>query len=345
MYALQRRLFASSFALTLVCLFTACAAPKVALDGQVVPLQAANVMPDSKTLRLNHTPRITVFTLEDAHAAVAQEAALGTTMQQELIAYLQETGARIVDSGLLQDLAEQLRANPALQPETSALSPSSTQALADYAISGTIRTARIHSSLQELYVWRDKQGKIHRNPARCRFEARVAGTLNIYSLQPTLQLVDSLNIDEPYTRSEETRAGFCHLTNFEKRTLLNRAASAAIQDVHSQIQNRFAPKAYVLEARQHNGDLIFKLSHGAASGFKPGDVLAIYSIELITDDAGGKVRRKEVEIVRGEISSNIGPDFAWIVVNDQAAAQQVRQGDFVKVRYGSGFFERLIDRF
>jgi hypothetical protein len=316
-------------------MLTACGAKKVMLDVPSIELARADVMPTREELAGEKT-KVVVFNPDDTINKLAKAAGIGNTIGVELSRHITETGSEIVDRNMAKQLEKELQLAE-MHGKASYEGPK----VADYAITGAISTATISSSFAEAYSWTDKNGQVYVTPASCTYTGSISGTLKIYSMIPSLRYMESVSLNDRYSTSQETRDSSCPLNATQQQGLVSEAARSAVKSARIAVQNFFAPKAYILEAKPQNGQTIFKLSAGRASGFKEGEDLSIYTRKVSRHPITGDETVEDVEIIEGEISATIGDNYAWIVVDDPDAANRVRLGDFIKVRYSIGFLEGL----
>jgi len=298
-----------------------------------VSLPPADIMPSKDEVSGTRT-KVVIFNAEDGNVELAKSAKIGHSVASSLETYIAETGSEIVDRTIAQKLKEEIQL-----AEMKGKSEYSGPNIANYAITGTITTANVGSKFQEASQWQDKEGKWYTSPAKCTYSANVKGNLRIYKL-PGLSFSKAINIDEGVSTSQETRNSRCPYSQGSQEGLVQQAASAAVKDARIEFQNYFAPKAYILERRQSEGENIFKLSRGKDFGFTAQSDISIFHLEESINPLTQEVNIEEYAIAEGTISNEVGQNHAWIVV-DEEEASKIKLGDYVKVLYEKSAFESV----
>lgn len=301
-----------------------------------VPLKFAAIMP-SKAELSGAPPKVVIFPLNDRRLRMASQAHLGRTVADTLQSYLSESGVDILDRSMYGKLRNEIALAEMKGEARSYGGPS----VAGFAIAGDISKADYTHSFTEQSYWKDQNGNMHFIPASCSFNTDVAGNINIYRV-PSLQMVKSIGTDATESSSRQTRDSSCQFSNKERSSLLREAASAAVDKARTKLQNFFAPSGYVLERRENKDHKnIFKISIGTTHGSKQGAACDFYQTIASKNPVTGVTSNEEYVIATGEVSNQVGPDYAWVVVNDDQASNKIRLGDKVKFHYTAGFFETV----
>lgn len=299
---------------------------------QPISMQKADVLPTRDNLMGSKT-KVVIFTPDDGGIALAKKAKGGHSIAATLETYLAETGVEIVDRKIAKKLQSEIHL-----AETKGKSEYQGPDIADYAITGSISTAQVGASFTERKVRTDDDGDTHVTPAKCEFTARVTGNLKLYTL-PALAYSKTISIDDSVSSKTETSNSRCPMSVSQERSLVRRAAAKAVKDSRIEFQNFFAPKAYVLERRVYEDQSIFKLSAGTNLGFKAGDELKFYSVNVSENQLTGKISKEEYPVTEGEVAKDLVFDqYAWVMV-DNETAKNVKLGDFVKIVYSPDWTE------
>lgn len=320
----------SGFALFAAMLMSGCGTQSVITDQPSIELAHADIMPTEQELE-GAKHRVVIFSPDDSVNELARATGLAHTLSTELGHFISETGAEIIDRNLANQLEQEIRL-----AEMHGIATYEGPRVADFALNGTLSTATISVAFSPAHNWVDKKGQSYTVPAKCTYTASISGVIKVYSMTPKLSYLDSLKLDYNYTTTEETKKTECIISDHHRQSFISLSAKNSVKKVRSTLKNLFAPKAYILEAKPHGEDIIFKLSSGTDSGFKAGQGLKIYTRKVALNSISGKESIEDIELVEGEISATIGSNYAWIIVEDKRRARKVRLGDFVKVKYNEG---------
>ncbi|MEL0659831.1 hypothetical protein V6255_11850 [Psychromonas arctica] len=299
-------------------------------DYSDVSMQKADILPTKEVIN-GAKQKIVIFTADTSNSPLAETSHAGTTIATSLETYLAEVGVEIVD----RNIASKLRKELALA-ESKGKSEYNGPDIANYAITGSISNANISYSFNEKHSWVDSDGDRHVNAAYCRFKANVSANLKLYKL-PGLAYSKTITTNETVSMKTETTNSRCPISEAAATSLVREAAKEGVEDNKAKFQNFFSPKAYVLERKVNGSKSLFKISAGKNFGFIPESTITFYNLEVKANPLTGDVSTEEYAIVEGTVTANlIGDKFAWILVDDELA-DQVKIGDYVKVKYSSGF--------
>lgn len=333
------------FATAATLILTGCVVQTVKLDAPSIGLALADVMPTERELEGNRH-RVVIFAPDQEMSALARSADIGATLVAELEQYSAPTGANILLAKRLETGATEPSSAARLEQEiqhfnTSGSSKQDELVAADFALTSALTDAKVSASFYPAQNWTDKKGQIFKVPAKCTYHAAIAGNIRIYNTQPRLALLNSIALDHTLTSTEETRASACPLPDERKHELLSQATQQAVKNIRVQVQNPFAPKAFIIEGKPDGNDLIFKLSGGSDNGLNAGAEVTIFTRQLMQNPLTGKESIEEIELTKGKISSAIGSNYAWITVENRSGASRIRLGDLARVRYSKGFLEKI----
>lgn len=295
-----------------------------------VSMQKADILPTKESLK-GAKQKIVIFPADTSNSPLAGKSHAGTTIATSLETYLAEVGVEIVD----RNIASKLRKELALA-ESKGKSEYNGPDIANYAITGSISNANISYSFTKRDSYTDKKGNTHVTPAHCSFKANVSANLKLYKL-PGLAYSKTITTDDSASFSTDTTNSRCPISEASATSLVRKAAKEGVEDSKSKFQNFFSPKAYVLERKVNGNKSLFKISAGKNFGFIPESTITFYNLEVKANPLTGDVTTEEYIVVEGTVTANlIGDKFAWILVEDELA-DQVKIGDYVKVKYSSGF--------
>ena len=182
---------------------------------------------------------------------------------------------------------------------------------------------------------------------RCTYSATVSGLMKIHSLSEEAA-VKHIHWRDSFSENKNETTCSDIPTDFANQ-LRRKATETAIEDERTELQNSFSIKGYITERRVHKQDSsksLFKIDLGTDKGLEDGKDLVIYTNNKVRDDLSGKYRVERHEAANGEITKPIGPNYAWLSVDDPNEAEQVRLGDFIIVKYkGSIAWDTTVERF
>lgn len=291
---------------------------------QKVPLQQGEHMP-SKAELSGIKSRVVILELEDSkwHGA-------GEAVSNQVNKKLNETNnVLIVDRSLASKLKQEIQL-----AESQGRTDFKGQDVADFAFSGKITDATTLVKFTESSSWKDKEGKIHIEPAKCTTSARVAYTLTIVRL-PSLDVIKTIDADgsASSTQNAQWNRACQKPSKDESDAIISAAISNAIRESQAEIKNPFAPVGYILERRTFEKNNIFKTTLGINSGAKAG--LSAEVIREVTEQnvLTGTVSKEQIKIADGEISDQLGTGFSFLIISDQDKSGKILLGDKVQVKY------------
>jgi hypothetical protein len=293
----------------------------------------------SKAQLARDRARVVVLDIDDDSIELAKKFNLGVTLRQKIESLLAEGGVDVIDRKLAVTLQKEI-----MLAEMKGKHGYKGPEVADFGITGNVVVVNYSTSYSKASTWIDKEGKSHYTPPRCGYAIQFEADLKVHEL-PSLRLVDTIKLDETARQSislEGRYASSCPKYNNEQlRGLVAEAGISAVGEAEVDLKNNFAPQGYVTEARSNDDDNIFKVTMGRQAGLEEGllvDVIQFYSNEdLLT----GETSIEETKLVNAIVSSNVGSEYSWIIVDDAEKAERIRLGDAVKVRYEDGWFQKL----
>ena len=295
---------------------------------QKTPLREAEIMP-SKAALAGAKPRVIVFELEDKKGSGA-----GDEVADAVIKELNVTkNVIIVDRSLAQTLNQEIQL-----AETKGQTDYRGQDVADFAITGKITAASAGNSFTAASTYKGKDGQYYTNPARCTTSGKIDFSVKI-SRVPSLDVVATLAETATASMSQD---GYCSsLNQAEARGIISAAAANAIQKIRTDLKNQFAPTGYVLERRVHDKDSIFKISLGKSGGAQQDLKVAVMHATTEKNSLTGTLSTEHVKIADAMISDQVGDSYAYIVVTDNVAAENIKLGDVAKVQFEESFMDKM----
>lgn len=296
-----------------------------------VPMANAAIMPTETELEAKPY-KVVVFEVNDQDVQLAKESDVGTTVSGRLVTNINEANATMVDSTGLSDLKQAI--------ETKS-SDYDANGVADYAVTGQISAANFSKEFTKTSAYKDKEGKVHVIPAYCTYSAVVRGNVNIYSVK-TKEVVSNIGLSGNNSKKTEdpkvNRWSTCPpISQQEIVSIVRGAGNSAANGTKLQMQNFFAPKGYVLERRTNGKKSIFKVSLGQVNGAKKNLKAVFYNIEQGQNPITGKTTEAQNKIAEGEVTNRVDARQAWIMVDDEEVASQIKLGDMVNIKYEKRF--------
>lgn len=293
-------------------------------------LPEAEKMPSQAEIE-NGESKVVIFEVQDGDIPEAKQARVGSALTGELEKFIDRAGAELVDRGVAQKLKDEIR-RAEMEGSTGYDGPP----VGDFAVRGKISQASFGSDFTEARTWTDDDGKTHRSPPQCTYNATVTANLAVYSL-PSLDTAKSVQAEGSVSTSEETRNSNC---NAGGDGLLREAAQEAVQVKRDVLQNFFAPKGYVVERRALEDDNVFRVSLGEEYGAKEGADVRIFKTVESTNPLTGETTVESRKVAEGVITNQVNSDTSWVRVGEPEAANKVRMGHQVKIHYERSLFEK-----
>jgi hypothetical protein len=297
------------------------------------PLVKAQIMPTTEQLQGKPIRVIVVPT--ETNNKLAKKSQSVDALNNSLDNILQQAGLEIIDRSMGDKVKDELIAY-----ETTGKYSESSIDVADIAIWTNIASASFSHNFTEGHEGKNifTGKKIWIEPS-CTFKAKVKGTAKSFKL-PNLELNNQVSLDGVATISRDTRGSSCHLPTVEIYGLINEAATTAVRNYRTTIQNAFAPRAYVLEYRVVNNKHYIQISLGSNRQLNHGDdikfIRQVNKKHAITQESS----INEFPIGEGEVTDIIQQKTSWVEVNPQVA-QQLQIGDIAMITYSKSIFEHV----
>ena len=298
------------------------------------PLPPAAVMPSKN--EVNYAKyKVVIFSPNNSANALARSANVGNSIAAALEIQIAEGGSDIVDRTIANVLEEEIRL-----AEMRGRSEYHGPNIADFAITGTVTETKIKSSFSKEERRKLEDGSYSVSPASCTHVAQIEANLRVYSL-PEIKYVKSFSIKRSKKLSQETNNSRCPLAQAEREGLVRAAATRAVNVQREVIKNYFARKAYVLERRLDKRRNLFKLSAGEIVGLKPNLKVVFYQVRRSRNGITGEVVHEVHSVAEGQVSTLVGPNYAWVYVDDEEDATKIRMGDYAKANHSVSGFKKV----
>jgi len=177
--------------------------------------------------------------------------------------------------------------------------------------------------------------------ARCHITARIEAIATVYKL-PEVAQVTVIELEGDAGGKTPAHYRKCQYTYQAQQRFFGNAISRAADDVRVQLQNAFAPVAYISEVKQDSGDYYFKLSSGKSAGIQAEAEAIVYQLEQAGNALNNQVQLEEHPITEVVILDKISTNYAWFMIDDEDLASQILIGDYVKVKYEASMLDDMV---
>lgn len=294
--------------------------------------------------------KIVVFALDENDNQVASQAGLGNAMANNIENVLTKYRlAQLVD----RKAATKLQKEIALSELNKTGSYKGPQ-VADYAVSGSISNAGFTKKYSSGSTYFDPKSKTMVTlPPRFTYKSDVSGNIKIYEL-PSMAVLENIDFKGDKTRTENVQQkggvsfGGLQIGGEQAQgsdrddTLVRKAGEDAVSEMVVAIRNTLGQKGYILEKRVFKDKTIFKISIGSANGIEHGDKFEVSGQYESENPITGKIEVERRVIGKGVVTDLIDPKTAWVVMEDNKKAEQVRLGDVVKMCYKKSYFDSAL---
>ena len=291
-------------------------------------LEADN-MPSKEAIESDHTSKVILMPLENT-IREAKKISLGQSMSGAL-------NAKLNNDGLVQVLKRVKDGKKQISNEVKmaqlAQETNIDVGQADYIISGSVNNAsfdsQYHKARIEQYIKNGKKITHHISP-KVTYESCVSGELKIFSLPQLKQEAATTmrackrDSHKAYSRRDVKR---------RDNALMRNAGASAVRDGIERLNNFFAKKGYIIEAKRYKDKIIVKTTLGHKQGAQQRKRVDVYTIENIYNALLEKEIITEQKIASGNISNQIDENFSWIVIGKTAKGKHLHLGDYIKIRY------------
>ncbi len=254
-----------------------------------------------------------------------------TAVQQDLLALLDEAGARVIDRSL-DDLAEIRR------DMTAAYRKRKSKYDADRALVSRISRYDHYASYDPPSGLFKSEEELAAEPGTCTHTGEIEVDIKALAIPTDETARATFTLRNKTEFEQEDFDESCPIEDERRIALLEEALQEAMPCLAVPVKNEFAPRGYIEEHRQSGaGNVhIFKTSLGAKNGAKEGLELAIFRVQYMTT-ADGQQDREERQIGTAIISDQIGPDHSWVLIDVGNVEQKVLAGDTVRAVYADSF--------
>lgn len=282
--------------------------------------------------------RVIVFDIDDSSVAVAQKSKLGAAIRNKTEALLSDAGVETVDRKLALKLQKEIQLAE-IKGNHGYKGPE----IADFSVTGKIVTADFTQRYSAPSSWVDKKGKKHYVPAKCTYKVAIDASLKIHAL-PSLDLVDTITITDTESKTQDL-SGYTSkcpkYTETQLSSLVTAAGADAVVESKVQLKNNFSPRGYITQYRAKDDENIFKISMGRLAGVKEGQEINIIQMFKNTNELTGETNIEERQLTGGTVSNIVGEKYAWIMIDEDEKANQVRLGDTVKIHFEDSILDQL----
>ncbi|WPC74316.1 hypothetical protein [Vibrio porteresiae] len=308
----------TAVALGVVALLSGCVTvDKVCTPDTTVPLTNSDVPTKTST-----SSKVIVLPVDVDFKDPAVKRIQGT-MLDAIEGQVVETGTVLVDRKIAKKLTSEIKL-----AEQSGRYNSKGVAIADYAVVTQLTSSDLSYKFEKAYSYKDKKGKVHHVPSKCKFEADVKGVMKVYSL-PDMQLVKRVELKGDDNLSTETGNSRCPINNATYISMAVKASEEAVKESH-ELQEMLAASAPVQELRQCEVGSMVRIGVGSKRNVTPkADI--VFSSQM-KSDAGIET----FEIGKGYVVNNasdaVKPDYSWVSI-DEDLAQKIKKGDSAKLKF------------
>jgi hypothetical protein len=275
----------------------------------------------------NNARKIVFLDFDDSKTG-HKDFGLGMVLESKLEEMVNRAGAEIADSSLADQLSSEIR-----RYEVRGTSSYSSN-LATDAIEGEIIGATLSSSFSKREYVKLTEGNGYWKEASCSFNAKVAGNLKIYSINP-LSLAEIIPLEGNKSISIEMSNSQCPLPAGQDKALYQ----DAVRDITSSkgfkksMYANLRQVGHVREVRlcSEDKDNYLWLSTKPDQGAKKGSSVAIYKQYWFEDKLNDTRVLRRKQVAEGEIVPTTDPDEAWVQIKDREAIKQVRLGDLTEI--------------
>lgn len=301
-------------------LLAGCAsAPKNTGAYQKVTLPDAEVMPTPAQLKGERT-KVLILSAQDQHIKDARATRTGEQIAAALEKGLMTTSVEVVDRSVAKQFEKEIRLAE-MQNQGNYKGPS----VADYAISGKVASAALTGTFTEGSTYQNKDGSITTRAPTCDYKAKLMANMRIYQM-PGLSFVKALSLEGSSSETQDATSRDCKFSAGLKSKLVAKASEDATQRINNELKNFFAPSAYVLDRRELEDDVLFRISQGNRNGFMIDGTVTLYKFEQ-EDDELSKHRLGTAKIVDANDKN------AWLELGQDSYASLVKRGHLVQANY------------
>lgn len=319
---------------------SACASTTIdnAVDFQTNPaykkeLLKAQIMPTDE--QMAGKPLSVIVLPTETKNSLAKKSEASGTLRDITESLLKGTGAEIIDRSMASKVKDELVAY-----ESTGKFNATAVNVADIAVAPVISAAKFSQHFNEGHYAKDviSGKKIWVEPS-CTFKVKVSGYLKSYEL-PTLKSREQLELKGNSSTSRDTRSSNCNLSTVERHSLTVQAVENTIRNYRTELQNQFAPTAYVIAYRVVGDDHYVKINGGANKKIKEGTDIEFVQLVAIKDDFTGEVSNDKFKVGSGSVTNIIQEKSSWVNV-DAEVANKLKLGDIAVVKYKMSFLEGM----
>jgi len=307
------------------------------------PMSNASVMPSEAELE-NRPYKVVVFEIDDDKIKLAKNSQVGPSITSQLVRLISKSNVNAIDGADLVDL------KAAITDKSNRYNKDA----ADFAVTGHIAVANYTkkynkptSSYKDKKIDVNKSKKAYVQKPTCSHSALIQGSLQVYDVK-TMSLVKTIAISGGNTITTDAvnhyRRRCPGLSRAQIMGMMRSAGDKAVSREDAVLKNIFQPNGYVLERRSNGKASIFKVSIGQKNGIEEGQKAEFFASDRTRHAITGKFDNAEFKVAEGAVTNQINSKNAWIIMNDETAASQIKVGDIVKLSYEKSFFGKIFNR-
>jgi len=330
-----------SIYLMVITFFYSCSSSIKLNEYSIKNINKAKFIPSKEIMRGKKVPKVIIININNNKLKIAKRSNLGSSMSTIIKSGLSRAKSTKIIQRMYSGSSSNYRLILKKEIKAAELAKEigSDVGQADYVISGKISNATYNHSYIEgyNYIVKTKKGIIHKYiPPKVDYESCVSGSIDILSL-PELDIVENIRFDKcAYTSSQ---VGSVRDIKKSNDSLVREAGSSAMRIANFKIKDFFSKKGYIYELRAKDDKQIIKTTLGYKYGAKQDKEVFIFKIKKVDNALLGTSTKSDVKIGEGVISNQIGADYSWIIIDE--LEEDVNLGDFIKIKYEAGFFDKL----
>ncbi|QTA84431.1 hypothetical protein [Desulfonema magnum] len=295
-----------------------------------VHIEKAEFSPTAEEIEATQQNKLRVVVIPPEDKKIVKDAELKEAIVSSVEKHLTDAGVEVVTQSLKNKLQRSLVEFQSAKIDYKGPTD------AHYAVICSVNSVDLNS--EYVAASKDKDGKQTSGPS-CKYTARFKGMIKIYNIMEK-RIIESVELNHLSLDYRDTSSSSCKIGK-SIYELARSAASDAVDEVRTQLQNFFSPKGYILAKKVNEDKRIFRISLGRHHNLKQGQHVDIYTKQSFTNELTDEISIDEVKIAEGKVTDYIDNTFAWISVSDAEKADKVKLGDYVKISYKLSLFEQF----
>lgn len=328
-----------------ILLSVSCASTSIQSINEFSPksMSNASIMPSNAELE-SRPYKVVVFEINDGNIPQAKHSRVGHSITSQLVSLISKSNVKAIDGTGLNNLKAAIAGKSSRYNKDAA----------DFAVTGQLAVANYTKRYNKpVSSSKDKKTdvsiskKAYVQTPTCSHTALIQGSLYVYDVK-TMSLVKTIAISGGNTRTTDA------VNNYRNRcpglpgdqiiSMMRSAGDKAVSREDVVLKNIFQPNGYVLERRSNGKASIFKVSIGQKNGIEEGQKAEFFTSDRTRHAITGKIESTGFKVAEGAVTNQINSNNAWIIMNDETVASQIKVGDIVKVSYEKSFFGKIFNR-